>query len=252
MLSDLLHGFALLTRLPTGRFTKSAPNLGRTAWVFPLVGLLVGAVGGLAYWGGYWVGMPPVLAALAAFGITTMLTGAFHEDGCADVADGFGGGRTMDRKLEIMRDSRIGSYGAMALIWSAAIRVAAVVSIGKPRTVLIVLVVVATIARAGMIGPLLLLKPARADGLAASMHVPEWSATLGLAVALVTPFLLLAPVLAIVVLGLGALTALAMAGLARWQIAGHTGDVLGATEVAIECVLLIAIATLWHVLGKIA
>jgi adenosylcobinamide-GDP ribazoletransferase len=253
MLSDLLHGFALLTRLPVGRFTKSAPNLGRTVWVFPLVGLLVGAVWGLVYCGGYRVGMPPLLAALAAFGIATVLTGAFHEDGFADVADGFGGGRTADRKLEIMRDSRIGSYGAMALIWSAAIRVAAVVSIGRPQTVLIVLVVVGAIARAGMIGPLLLLKPARADGLAASMkRVPEWSATLGLAVALVTPFLLLAPVLAIAVLGLGALTALVMTGLARWQIGGHTGDVLGATEVAIECVLLTAIATLWQVLGKIA
>ena len=196
--------------------------------------------------------MPPVLAALLAFGIATLLTGAFHEDGFADVADGFGGGRTADRKLEIMRDSRIGSYGAMALIWSVAIRVAAVVSIGTPRTVLIVLVVVGTIARAGMIGPLLLLKPARPDGLAASMRVPEWSATLGMAVALVTPFLLLTPVLAIGVLGLGALTALVMIGLARWQIGGHTGDVLGATEVAIECVLLTAIATLWQVLGKIA
>ncbi len=252
MLSDLLHGFALLTRLPVGGFITSAPNLGRTVWVFPLVGLLVGAIWGLAYWGGYRLGMSPVLAALAAFGIATLLTGAFHEDGFADVADGFGGGRTADRKLEIMRDSRIGSYGAMALIWSAAVRVAAVVSIGAPQTVLVVLVVVATIARAGMIGPLLLLKPARLGGLAASMRVPEWSATLGLAVALVTPFLLLAPVLAIVVLALGALTALVMTGLARWQIGGHTGDVLGATEVAIECVLLVAIATLWQVLGKIA
>ena len=252
MLSDLLHGFALLTRLPVGRFTKSAPNLGRTVWVFPLVGLLVGAVWGLVYWGGYRVGMPPVLAALTAFAVATILTGAFHEDGFADVADGFGGGRTADRKLEIMRDSRIGSYGVMALIWSAAVRVTAVVSIGAPRTVLIVLVVVGTIARAGMIGPLLLLKPARSDGLAASMKsLPEWSATLGMAVALVTPFLLLAPVLAIVVLGLGALTALMVAGLARWQIGGYTGDVLGATEIAIECVLLIAIATLWQVLGKI-
>ena len=253
MLSDLLHGFALLTRLPVGRFTKSAPNLGRIVWVFPLVGLFVGAVGGLAYWGGYRLGMPIVLAAIWAFGLTLVLTGAFHEDGLADAADGFGGGRTAERKLEIMRDSRIGSYGALALGWSVAVRIAAIVSIGTPRTVLIALVLAAAIARAGMIAPLLLLKPARSDGLAASMNrVPEWSATLAFAVALVMPFLLVAPVLAIVILGLGALTALIATGLARWQVGGHTGDILGAVEVMIECVVLTAIASLWQVLGQIA
>ena len=253
MLSDLLHGFALLTRLPVGRFTKSAPNLGRIVWVFPLVGLFVGAVGGLAYWGGYRLGMPIVLAAIWAFGLTLVLTGAFHEDGLADAADGFGGGRTAERKLEIMRDSRIGSYGALALGWSVAVRIAAIVSIGTPRTVLIALVLAAAIARAGMIAPLLLLKPARSDGLAASMNrVPEWSATLAFAVALVMPFLLVAPVLAIVILGLGALPALIATGLARWQVGGHTGDILGAVEVMIECVVLTAIASLWQVLGQIA
>jgi adenosylcobinamide-GDP ribazoletransferase len=253
MLSDLLHGFALLTRLPVSRFIRSAPNLGRIVWVFPFVGLFVGAAGGLAYWGGSRLGMPIVLAAIWSFGLTLILTGAFHEDGLADAADGFGGGRTAARKLEIMRDSRIGSYGALALGWSAVVRIAAVVSIGKPHTVLIALVVAAAIARAGMIVPLLLLKPARTDGLAASMRrVPEWSATLAFAAALVLPFLLVAPVLAIVILGSGAVTALIVTGLARWQVGGHTGDIVGATEVAVECVVLTVIATLWQVLGQIA
>jgi adenosylcobinamide-GDP ribazoletransferase len=250
MLTDLLAAFALLTRIPVGRFIRAEPNLGRIVWVFPFVGLLIGAIGGLSYWGAYRLGMPAWLAATWAFGLTLMLTGAFHEDGLADVADGFGGGRTADRKLEIMRDSRIGSYGAMALIWSVIVRIAAVVSIGKPQLVLVALVVAATLGRGAMIGPLLLLKPARTDGLAASMkRVPEWSATLGLAVALVTPFLLLAPALTIILLACGFLAALAVAGLARWQIGGHTGDVLGATEVIVECVVLTAIVTLWQIFG---
>jgi adenosylcobinamide-GDP ribazoletransferase len=114
-----------------------------------------------------------------------------------------------------------------------------------PRAVLAAWIVTAIIGRAGMILPLLILKPARSDGLAASMkRVPEWSATLGLALALTAPFLLLQPVAAIIVLICGLVTSLLMTGLARWQIGGHTGDVLGATEIAVECVVLTAMIAL--------
>jgi adenosylcobinamide-GDP ribazoletransferase len=245
MPTDFLVALMLLTRLPVGRFVRAEPNLGRIVWAFPVIGLLVGAVGGAAYWSGYLLGLPVWLAAAWAFAATLILTGAFHEDGLGDLADGFGGGRTAERKLEIMRDSRIGTYGALALVWSSLIRVGALAAIGQPRAVLAAWIVAAMIGRAGMILPPLLLKPARSDGLAASMkRVPEWSATLGFALALTAPFLLLSPVVAIVVLGCGYAASLLIAGLARWQIGGHTGDVLGASEVVVECAVLSAIVVL--------
>jgi adenosylcobinamide-GDP ribazoletransferase len=245
MPTDFLVALMLLTRLPVGRFVRGELKLGRIVWAFPVIGLFVGALGGGVYWGGCLLGLPAWLSAAWAFGAVLLFTGAFHEDGLADTADGFGGGRTVERRLEIMRDSRIGSYGALALVWSSLIRVAALAAIGTPRAVLTTWIVAAMIGRAGMILPLLLLKPARSDGLAASMmRVPEWSATLGFALALTAPFLLLRPVAAIVVLAVGLVGSFFMTGLARSQIGGHTGDVFGATEVAVECFVLTALVAL--------
>ncbi|HTJ64943.1 MAG TPA: adenosylcobinamide-GDP ribazoletransferase [Alphaproteobacteria bacterium] len=245
MPTDFLVALMLLTRLPVGRFVRGEPNLGRIVWAFPVIGLFAGALGGGVYWAGHLLGLSAWLSAGWAFGTVLVFTGAFHEDGLADLADGFAGGRTAERKLEIMRDSRIGSYGALGLAWSSFVRVAALAAIGMPRAVLAAWIVTAIIGRAGMILPLLILKPARSDGLAASMkRVPEWSATLGLALALTAPFLLLQPVAAIIVLICGLVTSLLMTGLARWQIGGHTGDVLGATEIAVECVVLTAMIAL--------
>jgi adenosylcobinamide-GDP ribazoletransferase len=242
MPADFLVALMLLTRLPVGRFVRGEPDLGRIVWAFPVIGLLVGAVGGGTYWSSYLAGLPAWLAAAWAFGVTLLFSGAFHEDGLADLADGFGGGQTAERKLEIMRDSRIGTYGALALVWSSLVRVGALAALTGPRAVLAAWIVAAMIGRGSMILPLLLLKPARNDGLSASMNrVPEWSATLGFALALAAPFLLLSPLVAIVVLACGLAASLVMTGLARLQIGGHSGDVLGATEVVVECAVLTAI-----------
>lgn len=90
-------------------------DLNQAARYFPLVGLLVGLLASLSWWLFSW-GLPPALAILASMATTILLTGAFHEDGLADSADGLGGGLDRARKLEIMQDSRLGSYGAIALV----------------------------------------------------------------------------------------------------------------------------------------
>ncbi|MEK9968269.1 MAG: adenosylcobinamide-GDP ribazoletransferase, partial [Ferrovibrio sp.] len=104
----------LLTRLPLsgGKVTDTAGGaVARAAWAFPLVGLLVGAAGGGMFMLASYLGLGMGSSALLAMGSQVLLTGALHEDGLADTADGFGGGRSRERKLEIMRDSRIGTYG---------------------------------------------------------------------------------------------------------------------------------------------
>ncbi len=233
----------LMTRLPAGRFAHSG-DLARCVWAFPVVGLAVGLASGLAYWLASRLGVPPLLAATWSLAGSLLLTGGFHEDGLADTADGFGGGATPARKLEIMRDSRIGSYGALALAVSCLLRITAVAAIGRPGSVITALVVAGMAGRSAMVGVLLLLPPARTDGLGASVGRPSAGrAAAGLAIAAVAPFLCVPAGGAAAVVALGAVAALATARLSAAQINGYTGDVLGAAEVAVECVVLTVLAS---------
>jgi adenosylcobinamide-GDP ribazoletransferase len=236
----------LLTRLPLGRFGGTgASDLGHGVWAFPVVGLFVGLVGALVYWGMHRLGMPAFLAASWTLVAILLATGAFHEDGLADMADGFGGGGTRERKLEIMRDSRIGTYGAVALGLSLLIRISALAALERPHLVLVALVAAAIVGRGGMIVPLLVLQPARPDGMAAGMlDIPRWSAVLGFGLVSLALLFCLPAGKAIVVAFVALATCFGLARLARSQIGGHSGDVLGATEVIVECVTLTMLAGL--------
>ncbi len=234
----------LLTRLPVGRLGGAGrPDLARSVWAFPVVGIVVGLLGGLAYWVPHRLHVPSFLSAAWVYVAILAATGAFHEDGLADSADGFGGGGTRQRKLEIMRDSRIGTYGAVALGLSLLIRIGAVAALEQPHPVLVALVAAAVAGRAGIIVPLLLLPPARADGMAAGLRdIPRWSTMLGLGLAGVV-LLVLLPIGSAFSVAIAALVVSGgVAGLARRQIGGHSGDVLGAVEVIVECVTLTVLA----------
>ena len=235
----------LLTRLPVGRFARPevAPDMARCVWAFPVVGSVVNLAAGLVYWLARDAGLPPLLAAAWTMVAIALLTGALHEDGLADTADGFGGGATPARKLEIMRDSRIGSYGALARLLSVVVRVAAITTLDQPRAVVIALVLAGMLGRSAMVVLLLLLQPARRDGMGASVAKPPiGSAAVGLGVSIAASFVLLPlrPALAAVVFGAGA--SLLLARMAAARIGGYTGDVLGATEMVTECVALTALA----------
>src|SRR3546814_1346043 len=116
-LADLASAARLLTRLPLGR--GPAPGDGTAgshpARCYPLIGAAIGAFAGLAYALAISLALPPFAAAIIALAFAILVTGGRHEDGLADVADGFGGGHDKARKLAIMSDSRIGTYGVLAL-----------------------------------------------------------------------------------------------------------------------------------------
>jgi len=246
LLTDLLTATMLLTRLPVARFGRSGgrSDLARCAWAFPVVGLVVNATGGLVYGLAHRVGMSPLLAAGWSLAAMMISTGALHEDGLADTADGFGGGATLAWKLEIMRDSRIGSYGVLALLLSVIIRAAAIAALSRPGLVIPALVVAGMLGRGGILVLLLVLKPARVDGLGASMQETQaGSAAVGLGLAIAAALVALPAPLAVMVVILGLGACLAAARLAHTQIGGYTGDVLGAAEVVAECLVLAVIAS---------
>ena len=223
----------LLTRLPMGRIA-TPPTLAAAVWAYPLAGVAVGALIGGVFSGAVALGLPGPVASVLAVAAGVAATGGMHEDGLADLADGFGGGQTRARKLEIMRDSRVGSYGVIALVLALALRLTLLAGMpGGWRTVA-ALVGLAAMSRAVLPVLMLILPQARAEGLGAkaSAQVSRGAvlAALGIGCAL-TLFGLPG---AIAVIAAMAVVGAAMAGLAMRQIGGVTGDVLGATQVVCE------------------
>ena len=228
--SEFLSALTLLTRLPVSRMIGCYPRPGDCVWAYPPVGVVVGGLGALTLWLAAAAGISRPVAAVLALAATALVTGALHEDGLADTADGFGGGRTREAKLAIMRDSRIGSFGALALMLSLALRGAALATTPRP---IAAMMTAAVLGRAAMLIPLLQ-SPARVDGLAADLSQTSRGT-------LVAGLLLAAPLageFSAAALAAGA-AALGMALLARRQVGGYTGDVLGAAEQVAEIAALI-------------
>lgn len=222
-----------LTRLPTGRVGDPVPSMAAAAWAYPLVGLLVGGVGALAYGLAVAAHLPPALAALAALAVGLIVTGAIHEDGLADTADGLGGGHDRARKLAILRDSHVGSYGILALILSLATRGVCIATVDAPVVVICALVALAAASRAAMVVALFAMPAARSDGLGqAASNVGLPRCMVGVAFGLAALVILTAawPVIAIAMVAAGML----LGWLAWRQIGGQTGDVLGAIQQVTE------------------
>ena len=221
-----------LTRLPV-RTPAAWPHhvLAASAPAFPLIGALIGALGGLAFALASWLGLPPLLAALLAVAAQILVTGGLHEDGLADLADGFGGGRTRAEKLRIMRDPRLGSFGALALVLTLLARIAALAALAEPWLVASALIAAGAASRAGLPALMASLAPARDHGLEAGAGRPHpLRAAAGIAIAALLAFVVLAPGMAAAGLVGAAGALLSVAILARRQIGGYTGDVLGAAQ----------------------
>lgn len=242
-MADLALSVGFLTRLPISPPYDRPPSaLAGAMRTFPLVGAAVGLAGGTVYALTSGIGLSPWLSALLAVAATILLTGALHEDAMADVADGFGGGRDIEAKLAIMRDSRIGAYGVLALILSVLVRSAALVAIAEPVEVVAVMAAAGAASRGVMPAVMHFLAAARGDGLAATSGKPDrqtviWSLALSALVALA----LLGPGGAVAGLAMAAAGAAAMALAAHRQIGGYTGDVVGACGQMAEIGLLLAI-----------
>ncbi len=245
-LADLKLCLAVLTRLPVRLDEATAARpLAAAAWAFPVVGLGVGIVGGAFYWLAHRLGLSPWLAAVVALAATVLATGALHEDGLADVADGFGGGRDREAKLAVMRDSRIGTYGVIALVLSFALRLGALAAIGRPSAVVATLLVAGAMSRAAIVLVMSLGAPARSDGLGfAAGRADAMTAFVAAAIAVVAGVVLTGFSAALIAAVAAAAGALIVLWLALRQIGGTTGDVLGAAQQAAEVAVLLVASVL--------
>jgi adenosylcobinamide-GDP ribazoletransferase len=248
LLADFYSCLAFFTRLPlpsaASTSRHSLADFPRAVRMVPVAGGLLGALAAIAMAAASVFGFPPPLAAPFAICALVLLTGAMHEDGLADCADGFFGGATRERKLEIMQDSGIGTFGAVALVLSLYLRAASVALIADESLGLAgaVLIGAAALSRA-----LSLMPPARENGAGFAAGKPE-RAALVIATCLAVVFAL-APVVAGADLarsfaGISAATGAAytIVLLARKQIGGQTGDVAGAAQQLSEIAYYLAFA----------
>jgi adenosylcobinamide-GDP ribazoletransferase len=237
-------------RLAIGFFTRlplksPAGPVAEAARAFAVAGAVIGLIGSLIYFLAMEIGLSGLLAALLAVAATVIVGGALHEDGLADFADMLGVRGDRERKLGVMRDSRIGSYGVLALGFATAIKVGALVGLGDPRLAAGALVTAQVMGRATLPVVMRSLPLARANGLAVDAGKPTAAATYqGLGVALLIAAFACGPGPALVSLVVAIVAAFLVSEVARRQIGGYTGDVLGAAEEVAQLAIFINLAAL--------
>ena len=250
MAADCVAAFLLLSRIPAGwyRFPDDRPpDFTSATWAFPLVGIVIGAAGGGVLGLVGMTGLPPFAAASIGVLVMTLLSGAMHEDGLADMADGFGGGRDADSTVRIMHDSRIGSYGVLALILATAMRLSLLMVCLDLFDTLELMMFLALISAASRFQPVLQLAvfPLSPHARLATLTGRPDTGRFILALAVWLPALIwLAGPAAAAITALPALAASQwIGGWAVRRVEGLTGDVMGATTIIAEIIMLICWVT---------
>ncbi|MEE9454209.1 MAG: adenosylcobinamide-GDP ribazoletransferase [Paracoccaceae bacterium] len=238
---DIWAAFSLLSRLPVPvDHARSGARGAGAAWAYPIVGAAIGMMAGCIGVVGLWLGLPGGMVAAFVLTVLALISGGMHEDGLADFADGVGGGRNVTQRLEIMKDSRIGAYGAIALCLALLARGAGIAAL-EGWGMVAALALIGAISRSAVVLLMHIIPPARPEGLSASTGKPAIS-TLLIA-------LFIALFISILCAGLwgGLIFALSFLGiipvyiLARRNLGGQTGDVLGAAQQCVEIASLAAI-----------
>lgn len=238
-LRDLRAGLALLSRLPSP--PPAEFPIPPAVWAWPVAGLILGVIATAAGWLAQALGAPPGLAAATLLATLTLTTGAMHEDGLADTADGLWGGWDKARRLEIMKDSRTGSYGVMALLlvtlgrWSAATTLIDGGNWGA-------LIAAAVISRAPMALMMALMPNARGAGLSQSIGQPSRAAAVRAGLVALLIALLCAGAAVFPMSFTAGLAALVLWRVAMAKIGGQTGDILGASQQMTDLAALAAAA----------
>ena len=244
LFGDIAAAFLLLSIIPVAyNFPKDKPpDFIQSLWAFPLVGFLIGGIGGLALITSKLLGFPNLVSGAMCVAIIAIISGAMHEDGLADTSDGFGGGHTIDDKLRIMHDSHIGSYGTLALCLSTVIRITLFAAISDAKiSIPMMIALIATFVAGGrgliLLG-LFLFPIAPGAKLAKVTGQPAVGSLLTATILWLLPLICITNPFSSVLTALVASFACILLGrLAMSQIQGINGDVMGAMAILAETIL---------------
>ena len=244
-LQDVPAALGLLSRLPVRvDEMRATARAAQATWAYPVVGLVLALIAGCVAQFTLWVGLPAPLVAGLTLAALIIMTGAMHEDGLADAADGLWGGWDAARRLEIMKDSHIGVYGVIAVTLGLGLRWQALTFLVEADALWPTLIATAVLSRAMMVPVMAMLPNARATGLSHSVGRPSHQ-TAWIAVAIAAGLtLILWQWAALWLFILAALAMLACCAVAKAKIGGQTGDILGATQQVTEITLLTGLATM--------
>lgn len=236
--ADVLSAMTLLTRFPIpGSGDQDQDRIAISAWAYPIVGLVLGIlailIGGVANG----LSLPPLASAVLIAAFYAGATGAMHMDGLADTLDGLWGGWTKERRLEIMKDSRVGVYGVTGLVLVIMLNVVLIAQIIE-NGAMFALIGAAAVSRAAMVCLMHFLPQARSGGLSAQVGKPGFETT-AIAAGLGAVICLISAGLAPIVFAIIAMISIGWIAISK--IGGQTGDILGATQKATETAALIAV-----------
>lgn len=247
----LARAIAFLSRLPVPDrfFSVDDEGAADNSGYFPLAGAAIALPSAVLILLMSWLEAPAALTALLALLAMVLTTGALHEDGLADCADAFGAGGSNERKLAILKDSRIGTYGALALVFSLALRGVALtvlIAVGPPLAAAFTFIAVAAFSRGVMVWHWHHLPTARPDGVAGRAGIPTSDAVFaalgsGIAVGIVLTSFQTGLFSALIGCFLAGLSAWFWTGFVDRHLGGQTGDTIGATQQITEIVFLIAL-----------
>ncbi len=246
--ADFIMALRFFSRLPTGSSPHQTPNLGRIAMALPLASVAIGIGPALLLVGGALAGLPSYFAAALAVAAMVLASGAMAEDALADAADGLFGGHSIERRLDIMKDSRHGTYGVAALCLFILLRVTALGAIAavNPLAAGSIWLAASIVGRSGALWVAVALPPARREGAAATAgQLPARNFSVGAVFAALLLFLLAGPATSMFALVVAVMLAVTVmtgwTALCRRLVGGQTGDLIGALGALVEVAVLAAL-----------
>lgn len=244
--SDFVMAVRFYSLLPIGGTAHETPDINRIARAVPFASLVIAALPAVMLFLGWLVHLPPLFSALLCVGVGAAVTGAMAEDAIGDSMDGLGG-RTPERRLEILKDSRIGAYGVIGITLFIGLKASALAHLLEVRTFGAVLLLLAgqVFARSAALWLIHVLPSARRDGMSASAGALERTPMLvGFVFAGLIGFVLAAPFVGVLGVALAllftALVCLGWTALWRRLVGGQTGDLIGGLQAVLEIAILTA------------
>ena len=244
-LIDISSAVMFFTRIPINwsYFSDEAPDLTRAAWSFPLIGFLVGILSGIFGELCIFINLPTFLSCVIAIAFSVIITGAFHEDGLADMADGFGAGGSPEKINEIIHDSRLGTYGTSALTLGLLIRLGLVISLVDLGYSLLVILCFGFAS--GKLAIILIRNLYDTSIFSKTGIIIEYVSIKNLLAAIILWFIPIAFVFPFFAILLGSFLVVGvvflMGKMSKQKLGGITGDILGATAFLSELAFLLGL-----------